>query len=50
MVGFVPNCENISVCFIMEIEKNFLLKPQDLYFRNKRKLPRKKISTCDFYK
>ena len=32
----------------METEKNFLFKPQDLYFRNKRKLPRKKMKTATF--
>ena len=33
----------------METEKNFLFKTQDLYFRNKRKPPRKKIKTATFF-
>ena len=41
--------KNISVSNILENREYFSAQPKGLFHRNKRKMPRKKIATGDFY-
>ena len=48
MVGFVPNCENISVLSFLCNREKFSAQTTGLLFRNNHKMPRKKMKTATF--